>query len=93
MPDDPTYETEEEVTLSGTGFGSGGAGKIMIGDEEVTATSVTDTSIVFDIPMLKHGTYLLLVNPNNQGYAGAFDITVALTINTVTPDTFSKKGD
>lgn len=50
VPDPAVYSSGEEVVLTGSGFGNGGAAKVMIGSEEVTASAATGSSITFNVP-------------------------------------------
>lgn len=92
-PENTYYGNGESVTLTGTGFGSSGSGTINFGGVEINASSVSYSSLTFNTPItLKSGAYTVLVNPNNQGYAGAYEGHIYFNVNSVSPNNISKGG-
>lgn len=60
----PNYNTDE-VTISGTGFGSA-TPKVDLDGQPLTVVSHTATTIVADMPVLPSGSYLLTVTSGNN---------------------------
>ncbi|KAK3716577.1 hypothetical protein RRG08_039372 [Elysia crispata] len=79
----------QSITIAGSGFG-GTEMPVTLGGERMIVDSYTDTEIIAVTPALSHGSYKLLVQVDNKGYAdlrtnSISDISYVFQVTSLSP--------
>ncbi|ROT65416.1 putative fibrocystin-L [Penaeus vannamei] len=84
----------ELLTITGSGFGSGTDGRVMVGDEECEPDSWADASITCTLPALSPGAHPVTVFTNSSmGFAsGSASVTYTLKVTSYSSATGSVYG-